>query len=277
MIHHLIVLNLFFFYSIQPDILTSLLRKLTHLPRLFSLTIDTRETLQDLTNIYRLIFDLPKLKYIRLFTTVPEYTNVTVSLPFCIDHQFSNIKYLIIDHSCSFDELFSIISYTPRITRLSFIHKRRNTEILSPIILSNLTDLSIYGDDITFNEFEMFITKIHPKLKVLSLRSQAKDMNYLNADRWEQFIMKYLPQLEKFHLTYCMCFTYDERISEYVGESNPFTSTFWIERQWLLEAEISLDKVIYSIQPYKYINEFFVSFRNLFFLFLENDGIQKMT
>jgi hypothetical protein len=43
------------FHSIEPDILTSLLPKLVHFPRLFSLTIDTQRTLNDLTDVYRSI------------------------------------------------------------------------------------------------------------------------------------------------------------------------------------------------------------------------------
>jgi hypothetical protein len=170
----------------------------------------------------------------------PKHIGLTISLPMNINKQFSNIKYLIIDHPCSFKELFSIISYTSQIIRLSFIHKIYSTlenEIISPMILSNLTDICIYGNDITFNEFEMFIRKIYSKLKCLSLTSFAKDLNYLNADRWKELILEYFPQLEKFNLTF-----------DVYGTSNRFNSSFWIERQWLLEAKIQLDMIIH---PYK--------------------------
>jgi hypothetical protein len=233
------------FDSIEPDILSLFLAKLIDLPRLFSLTIDTQKSLNDLTDVYRFIFDLSKLKYIRFFAMNPKYTGLTISIPININKQFSNIKYLIIDHPCSFNELFSILSYTSQIIRLSFIHKIGST-IISPMILSNLTDISIYGDDITFNQFEMFITKISSKLKSLSLTSRAKDVNYLNTDRWEELIREYFPQLEKFNLTFHVHGT-----SKYIGKSNQFNSSFWIERQWLLEAEIELDIIIYSIHPYK--------------------------
>jgi hypothetical protein len=197
------------FDSIKPYILATFLPKLAHLPRFFSLTIDTEKTLNDLTDVYRLIFDLPKLKYIRFFAMEPETTDITISLPININKQFNNIKNLIIDHPCSFNELFSIISYTSQINRLSFIHKidsTLKTENISPMILSNLTEISIYGNAITFDQFEIFIRKIYSKLKILSLKSRAKDINYLNADRWEELILKYVPQLEKFYLTcYAFC------------------------------------------------------------------------
>ncbi|CAF1122191.1 unnamed protein product [Adineta steineri] len=233
------------FHSIEPDILISVLSKLTHLPRLFSLTINIGNMSADLTDIYRSIFDLPKLKYIRSIAKAPE---VSVFLPFCIHKQINNIKHLIMNHSITLNNLFSILSYTTQVENLSFTHKMCrtfDTELMSSIMLPNLTHLSIYGTDLRFDAFEIFITKIHSKLKVLSLENPAKDMNYLNADRWEKFILKYLSQLEKFHL-----------ICEFHGScrrstSNSFNSSFWIERQWIFEIEINLDIFIYSIHPYK--------------------------
>ncbi|CAF0950409.1 unnamed protein product [Adineta steineri] len=233
------------FHSIEPDILISVLSKLTHLPRLFSLTINIGNMSADLTDIYRSIFDLPKLKYIRSIAKAPE---VSVFLPFCIHKQINNIKHLIMNHSITLNNLFSILSYTTQVENLSFTHKMCrtfDTELMSSIMLPNLTHLSIYGTDLRFDAFEIFITKIHSKLKVLSLENPAKDMNYLNADRWEKFILKYLSQLEKFHL-----------ICEFHGScrrstSNSFNSSFWIERQWIFEIEINLDTFIYSIHPYK--------------------------
>jgi hypothetical protein len=234
------------FDSIEADILFSFLGKLVDLPRLFSLTIDTQKSLNNLTDVYRFIFNLSKLKYLRFFAMDPKHTGLTISLPMNINKQFSNIKYLIIDHPCSFNKIFSIISYTSQIIRLSFIHKRYSTlenEIISPMILSNLTDICIYGVGITFNQFVMFIRKIYSKLKYLSLTSRAKDLNYLNGDRWEELILEYFPQLEKFNLTFDVYGT-----SKYIGKSNRFNSSFWIERQWLLEAKIQLDMIIH---PYK--------------------------
>ncbi|CAF4980687.1 unnamed protein product [Rotaria sp. Silwood1] len=242
------------FDSIQPFILTPLLSKLIHLPRFFSLTIDTQKTLHNLIHVYRLIFDLPKLQYLRLFAMETNDTSITVSLPININNQFSTIKHLVIDHPCAFNELFSIISYTPQITRLSFIHKAYSTfktDIISPIILSNLTHLSIYGDHLQFDKVQMFITKIDAKLKVLSVKSLAKDITYLNANCWKELIMNNFPQLEEFHLTFLIFLESIHRTSLYINKLNTFNSLFWIERQWLLQAEISLDTIIYSIHPFK--------------------------
>jgi len=249
------------FSSIEPEILTLLLPKLTHLPRFFSLTINTWQTLKDLTDVYRLIFDLSKLKYIRFSAMEPEDTDVTVSLPIATNQQINTIKHLIIDHPCAFNELFTIISYTSQISHLKFIHKKGSTlkiGNISPITLSNLTRLSIYGDDIKFDELEMFITKIYSKLNVLSVISLSEDMTYLDADRWEEFISKYLPQLKKFYLMYYIYFNNDHRIPLYLGKSNRFASSFWIERKWILESEMHYDFIIYLVRPYKYMKKNFL-------------------
>ncbi|CAF0950484.1 unnamed protein product [Adineta steineri] len=238
------------FHSDELDILISVLSKLTHLPRLFSLTINIGNISADLTDIYRSIFDLPKLKYVKFIAMGPE---VSVSLPCCIHKQVNNIKHLIMNHSITLNNLFSILSYTTQVENLSFTHKMCrtfDTALMSPIMLPNLTYLSIYGTDLRFDAFEIFITKIHSKLKVLSLENPAKDMNYLNADRWEKLILKYLSQLEKFYLI-CEFLGSCRRNERHISTSNSFNSSFWIERQWIFETEINLETFIYSIHPYK--------------------------
>ncbi|CAF3941168.1 unnamed protein product [Rotaria sp. Silwood1] len=97
----------------------------------------------------------------------------------------------------------------------------------------------------------MFITKIDAKLKVLSVKSLAKDITYLNANCWKELIMNNFPRLEEFHLTFLIFLESIHRTSLYINKLNTFNSLFWIERQWLLQAEISLDTIIYSIHPFK--------------------------
>ncbi|CAF4615501.1 unnamed protein product, partial [Rotaria sp. Silwood2] len=181
-----------------PEIINFTSSQIISFASIFSLTIDTRQTLKNLTKIYRLIFDLPKLKYLEFHAMDLGNTDITVSLPMTTNKQISTIQNLFIEHPCSFNEFFTIISYTSQIRNLSYIHKYGNTvtdENISPMILSNLTNLSIYGNDLTFNELEIFISKLYSKLKVLSIDSDAKDMTYLNADRWEVLILKYFLHL----------------------------------------------------------------------------------
>jgi hypothetical protein len=53
----------------------------------------------------------------------------------------------------------------------------------------------------TFNALEIFITKICPNLKCLSIVA-SNDITFLDAYRWEHLILNYFPYLEKFSFTY---------------------------------------------------------------------------
>jgi hypothetical protein len=95
----------------------------------------------------------------------------------------------------------------------------------------------------------MFLRQIDSKLKVLSFTTQHEDISYLDANRWKEIILKYLSQLEEFHLQY-----YEDcrKDSLYCGKSNQFISSFWIKRQWIFEVQRNLENIIYSVGPYKY-------------------------
>ncbi|CAF4419487.1 unnamed protein product, partial [Rotaria sp. Silwood2] len=243
------------FSPIEPDLLISLLPKLTHLPHLFSLTIDTWYALKDLGNIYQLIFNLPKLKYVKYTATESDDFDVTVSLPIAAnDQQVSTIEYLIIDHPCAYDELYNIISYTPQLRRLKFLNLSESNvsiEVIKPMTLWNLTYLSIHNYRMTFDEFEIFIKKFYSsKLKILSFNTIVEDIAYLDANRWEEFILQNLPKLEEFYFKYNAYFEDDYETPMYFGKRDQFISPFWIERRWILQAEIEFDNLIYSIRPY---------------------------
>ncbi len=100
---------------------------------------------------------------------------------------------------------------------------------------------------------EIFIRKIYSKLKFLNAATQSQDITYLDANRWEKLIFKYLPQLEKFLLQYHQLIDDDFVFLTYSGELNQFTLSFWIERQWLLEAEIDYEQIKYLIRPFRYV------------------------
>jgi hypothetical protein len=250
------------FCSIESDKLTSILPKLTCLPRLFSLKIDTWPIKKDLGDIYRLIFNLPKLKYIKYTAMESNEFDITISLPIATNEQISSIEYLIMDHSCAFDELFAIISYTPHLRRLKFLNlTNRNVNIRSikPMILSNLTHLSIHiYRKMSFDVFQIFISKLNSKLKVLSLTTRQEDIAYLDADRWEEFILKKLPQLEKFYFKYSAYLSENYETPMYFGQRDRFISSFWLQRQWILEIEVESENIIYSIRPYQYIKKKFL-------------------
>jgi len=238
--------------ELDPDAFRSIMVKLPLLPRLFSLTINMCYASRDLTDTYELIFALPVLKYCK-FATGDE--DLTVSLPIATNQQFTPIEYLVLDHCCTFHELLAITSYTPELRRLKFTHDLdgdRIIQTISPMTLSNLTHLSIHVYNLTFDTFEIFINKLYAKLKFLYVKTDSQDITYLVANRWEHLILQYLPQLERFCLQYHEYIDDDFIFPTYLGEVNQFTSSFWIERQWLLEVEIDFEYIIYSIQSYKH-------------------------
>jgi hypothetical protein len=104
--------------GIEPQLLREILTYYTCLPRLFSLNINTEYsfTLGEMTDIYQLIFALPKLKSIEFDTDIFDDTTSILPLSIGTNQQFSSIKRLYIGHACSFKELFAIISYTPQLS-----------------------------------------------------------------------------------------------------------------------------------------------------------------
>ncbi|CAF1295527.1 unnamed protein product [Rotaria sordida] len=248
-------LESFVFYAIKSNVLISLLPTLTCLPRLFSLTIEIWSNIKDLGNIYRLIFNLPKLKYIKFKAMESSDFNITISLPIATNEQISSIEHLIIEHPCAFDELSAITSYTPHLHHLKFLsltNRKVNIRRIKPMILPNLTHLSIHiYRKMSFNVFEIFISKLNSKIKILSLTTIFEDIAYLDANRWENFILTKLPQLEKFHFKYSVYLAEDYQTPIYVGQRDQFVSSFWLQRGWILGIEIEIENIIYSIRPYQ--------------------------
>jgi hypothetical protein len=180
-------------------------------------------------------------------------------MPISTNQQPSTIEYLIIDHYCTFNELSAIVSYTPQLRHLNFLESYQVPGAFGiPLLskLTNLTYLRIRVHHVKFDEFEMFIRQIRPKLKVLVFIALFEEIAYFDADRWEQLIVQDLPELKNFSLRYYEGTEDDEEGHDSklnFGGSNPFLSSFWLERQWLLNMEIECENIIYSICPYKYI------------------------
>ncbi|CAF1186455.1 unnamed protein product [Rotaria sp. Silwood1] len=246
-------------FGIESDILCRLLTQYTCLPRLFSLNIDTKSssTLDELTNIYQSIFALPKLKSFELETKIFDDSQSILPLSIATNQQCcSSIKRLYIHHSVSFNELFAIISYTPKLYRLKLSNASDNgkqyIENVLPISLLNLIHFSIDRYETSFDKFQWFIKKVFfCKLKVLYLNIEYEDMTCFDAHRWEQLIRQYLPQLKKFYLTYYEPIQYEYKIINNSGQLNQFFSSFWIEQQSIMEIEIHNKHTKYVIRPYR--------------------------
>jgi hypothetical protein len=241
---------------VNPDVIIPLLVNLAFLPHLVTLTIDTQHIGTSLSDIYRLIFVLPALKHNDLNTNG---SGSSISLPIAINQQSSTIETLAIAHPCTFNELACLTSYTPKLRHLTLDNTDKtdpNIEPILPIILSNLTRIDIHLHHETFDKLELIITKIGSKLNVLCC-SASKDAAFVDGHRWKQFILRYLPDLKKFYMSYEDTVRNKSQFSTYPGEQNQFSSSFWIERQWVFAARILGEYITYSIGPYRYIENNF--------------------
>ncbi|CAF1436347.1 unnamed protein product [Adineta steineri] len=240
-------------YSIKSDILSSLIHQLSSLPNFYSLTIDLCTEEQNHTNIYQSIFNLPKLKYLKYRTCDNEDIDIVISLPIATDQQKTSIEHFIMDHGCSINDFFTLLSYTPNVRYLKFLNliDINDLNTIEPIKLINLTKLSMEISEMTFDEFEILIKKMGLNLKILSLDIRHDDMSYLNAKRWEDFLQENLLQLEKLYFKKTVYFSDDYETPMYLGEQNEFSSTFWLERRWIFKVENDSGHLVYSIQPYK--------------------------
>ncbi|CAF1569133.1 unnamed protein product [Adineta steineri] len=241
-------LHSLYLHNCQSDILIPFLTNLSCLSSLSSLTLDSSDQSIDLTDIYQIILTLPALKKYTLLANGPTFSSL---LPVAnINQKLSTIEQLDIRNHCNFNDCLSIMSYTPKLSHLIYIQPNPidfNIEINSSISPSKLTHLYIRVSDMKFDIFEKFISKIPSKLKVLSFTTESEDINYLDANRWKRFLLKYYPQLEEFYLRYHTTH-HDNFDSE---KRNKFLSLFWIERRWIFEVKMGYKHILYSIKPYK--------------------------
>ncbi|CAF4372051.1 unnamed protein product, partial [Adineta steineri] len=98
-----------------------------------------------------------------------------------------------------------------------------------------------------FNVFENFLCQISCKLTNLCLTTEIEDMKYLDANHWENFLLENYSQLKTFQLKF---YAKQNHILDPV-KINQFLTSFWIERRWVLEINVSPVHFLYLITPYK--------------------------
>jgi hypothetical protein len=94
--------------------------------------------------------------------------------------EYSTIEHLIIDGDCRIDHFSAILSYTPKLRRLSceYLFAIQSTPREVAMVPPNLTHISVKDCDLSFDEFELFIFKFCPQLQLLSI-TKRHDNNYL--------------------------------------------------------------------------------------------------
>ncbi|CAF1185422.1 unnamed protein product [Adineta steineri] len=221
------------FNDLNIDHDVSILTSLVHLPRLFSLKIFCFEC-DELFIIFQSIFRLPVLRYAKILCA--KWSTLVPFPPAPSDNQRSmTLEYLAFAGPPHLTSIYNLLSYTPRLRRLSFgnILCSRYIPLEQFILPCNLTSISLCHWHLTFNEFASFIAIVGSELEFLRI-SIIHETALSNAYQWQQLIVHHMPRLRTFLFDY-----HGRLIKDADGNSrcqtllDEFSSPFWIERQWV--------------------------------------------
>ncbi|CAF3954073.1 unnamed protein product, partial [Rotaria sordida] len=222
------------------------------LPQLHSLTINNIDYIQNSTLFYICIFRLPKLKYCKIKFESKDDVQL---LPKSTD-KFSPIECLVINHSFRFQSFNNLLSYLYQLRHLSINYLNgfdlKHMEFY-PIVLKNLKYISLELDLVPFNQLEKLIKNFFYYVEVLRLTTKA-DSTYLDAKKWEQLIVSYMPNPRIFDINH----EGSQQINQvtYHDLINQFNSSFYIEKKWFFThqhywQETIKSGIFYSTNPYR--------------------------
>ncbi|CAF1494614.1 unnamed protein product [Adineta steineri] len=217
--------------NVDDDV--SILNSLAQLPRLFSLKIFCYDC-NELFIIFQSIFLLPVLQYAKILCS--NWASRFIPFPIATsDNQRSmSLEYLAVDAPPDLSSIYNLLSYTPRLRRLSVdqIWRDRYTPLIQFILPRNLTSISLCHCRLSFDEFASFIAIVGSELNFLRI-SIVHQTALSNAYQWQQLILHHMPRLRTF------LFDYHGSLSKDADGNNrcrtlldEFSSPFWIERQW---------------------------------------------
>jgi hypothetical protein len=179
--------------------------------------------------------------------------------------EFSPIEHLIINNKISFNQLDNLLSYVPQLRRLSLSHLNgyQSSRIrTNSTTLNYLTDVSLGLYSISFTNFELLITDFFRQVQVLCITAcimqyPISDMEYMNANRWQQLISTHMSNLRIFDFQH-KDRSWFRRINRqtYEAEISKFNSLFWIQHQWFFEYQYYKTQhfeniIVYSTNPYR--------------------------
>jgi len=245
-------------HNIVSIVLEQLLTHFISLSYLFSLDIICRDIVKDERNLYRQIFRLPVLKYCKLLCK--HYVSHG-SLPVSTN-EYSPIEYLVIKHQLKFHEVNALLSYVPRLHRLSLDCKSGSSDhktVSSSIVLNHLTHVSLNIDHCSFDRLEPMIKHLFHQVQILYIDIGAgDDGTYFDANRWKQLVLTSLPYLRLFDIAISVYkLNSNNNVGHYLSRIDEFSSSFWIERQWFFETADDCDRdgnydfFLYSTNPYR--------------------------
>jgi hypothetical protein len=251
--------------NIDIEYLEKILLQLTSLSFLSSLIIigiDCRETQHwsypgKIRNVIcHQIFRLPALKYCNLSLKASFVEN---PLPVATN-EYSSIEHLVIDNVINISEMNNLLSYVPQIRRFD-LHAlqnniQRGVQVSSPE-LKHMTHVSLQSIRERFNQVERLIINLFSKVEVLRISIECDDdKTYKDNERWQRLITSHMPNLRIIDIQHYNWPIDNDNPIVSDAEINPFTSSFWIERQWFFNYQICQSKgkariFFYSTNPYR--------------------------
>jgi hypothetical protein len=219
------------FDNIKSKYLVNILHHLFSLTNLSSLIIIPIDRSQNRNDIYYNIFRLPALKYCKLSLTERFTSN---PLPMSTDIT-SPIEHLVINHCVDLEHLNALLSYVPKLRRLSFYlhdtsHQRRR---ICPFSLNQLTHVSFRLDYIKFDIFEQIVMDFFSTVEVLRLTIEySAHPAYMDANKWKQLIIYHIPNLRIFDVEFDISISNNDDQLRIETQINEFRTPFWIDRQW---------------------------------------------
>ncbi|CAF1177407.1 unnamed protein product [Adineta steineri] len=139
------------------------------------------------------------------------------------------------------NELTALLSNTPCLRHLSaMLWHRTNFELKSPCnIMTDLTYMSLrLCSNIPFDNLQKFFINHCPFVEVLHISTYERN---INANEWKQLMSLSLPNLRVFNIQFLVYFTNQPPQKNDIEQKiKLFNSSFWTERQWLFEYEISM-------------------------------------
>ena len=216
---------------VRKTSLISLLIVLADIPLLTALYIRLGDDLTDLTDTYQRIFALPLIRFLEVVTYV---LVEPISLPISRADRCTRLESLNFDHDCSVGDLLTLLSYTPRLRRLTdaFIIE---SEVVVPragfTAIPSLTRISISSWQADFSSFETLLTEISPELQYLWIHC-SRPADFLNAAQWERVLSQHLSHLTRLDFTYEEPFQDQFVVTQDHKYVHGFSSPFWTKKHW---------------------------------------------
>ncbi|CAF1333050.1 unnamed protein product [Adineta ricciae] len=236
--------------EIPVECLENLLHNLVSLNNLSSLSIHVGQGANK-SNIYQSIFHLQALKLCKLHF---EDNNPVWSLPMSSNSVESPIENLVIYDSFALDNISAILSYIPKLQRLSIKYGRTfglELSLIFAVVFNDLKHISIMGSCFTQPDIDKFI-KIHLfNIKVLHISSTC----YGGIYQWDKFIQPYIPHFKLNSFTFEHPSECAHIMNLYRSMYDEYPSTSPAIRQWFFTHEVMSDEDLHemlcSIQPYQ--------------------------